>query len=312
MRTAATNAWQQLPLHRLASRQTPPDILGQYAWLLEADVAMTWMGWFIDGLVDRKRYIATQDLGYAHLYAKVQEELRERDSILPIDELRKAAAALSEFAWEDILRRRNASRRAIPESARRELWFTAEPSPRCYLCGYLFTIQARDRYLDRGKARGLTKADLPLLVDFTRPRGLVPRDMAVEVDHTAAVAAGGGNQLENLRLACGWCNRTKGARDRLYDAPATCAGTITLRALGAVSIPQPLWVLRVVATRSRCEHSSGCSAKLESHELFLAPRNLRGELNPINCAVYCAEHDPWVTDRYVGHSSVPRRGWRGA
>jgi hypothetical protein len=298
----AVNGWQEESLRRFSYRQIPSDVLGSHAWLLEADTRITWTSWFVDGLIDRTRYIRNRALKYAQLYVEMQQQLRDLYPSLPVDEVRMAASALSDLAWEDISRRRDIARTTLSRLEREELWFSAEPNPRCYLCGYLFTPQARDRYLERGAAPRLEVEDLPLLVDFTRPRGLRVRDVAIEIDHVTAVAAGGPSHPSNLRLACGWCNRVKGDRATLYAAPATFAGAIHVRDLGLVSVPQPLWVLRIVATRGRCEHPGGCSATLQSHELFVAPRNLDGMLNPVNFRIYCAEHDPWSTMRFVGRN----------
>lgn len=304
---AASNGWREQSLRQFSHRQMPPDVLGSHAWLLEADARMTWTSWFVDGLIDRSRYVHNRRLGYPQLYVEIQRQLRDQNPDLPVDEVRMAASALSELAWEDIVRRRDIGRSSPSRSDREELWFAAEPHPRCYLCGYPFTARARDRYLERRAARPLTPEDLPLLVDFTRPRGMVTRDLGVEIDHVTAVSAGGRSYLANLRLACGWCNMVKGDRGTLYDAPATFAGTMRIRDLGLVSLPQPLWVLRIVATRGRCEHPSGCSATLQSHELYVAPRNLDGMLNPANCRIYCSNHDPWATIRFIGRDTMPRR-----
>jgi hypothetical protein len=43
--------------------------------------------------------------------------------------------------------------------------------------------------------------------------GACPPGTLLEVDHVLAVAAGGGNDMDNLVTACEGCNRGKGARD---------------------------------------------------------------------------------------------------
>lgn len=37
-----------------------------------------------------------------------------------------------------------------------------------------------------------------------------------EIDHKTPRSKGGGDNIENLQLLCGWCNRTKGNRDMVY------------------------------------------------------------------------------------------------
>jgi len=304
---AVLNVWREQSLRGLSHRQIPSSVLGPHAWLLEADARLTWTSWYVDGLVDRSRYVYDRSLGYSRLYAEMQGQLHDQNPGLPVDEVRMAASALSELAWEDIVKRRDIARGSLSKSDREELWYAAEPDPRCYLCGYLFTPLARDRYLERRSARSVTLEDLPLLVDFTRPRGLVVRDLAVEVDHVTAVSAGGRSYLGNLQLACGWCNKVKSNLETLYDVPATFAGAMPVHGLGIVSLPRPLWVLRIVATRGRCEYSKGCSATLQDNELYIAPYNLNGMLNPVNCRIYCQEHDPWSTIRFIGRDAMQGR-----
>jgi hypothetical protein len=307
IRVASNDSWNESPLRRLAQHQVPSDLLGRQSWLLEADARMTWANWYIDGLINQTRYVQNDHLGYASLYTEIRQQLVEQDPLTPIDEISNAATAISELAWENISRRREVMRRRISLETREQLWFASEPSPRCYLCGYLFSALARDRYLRRDGSHRAVTWELPLVVDFTRSRGLVTRDLTIEIDHVTPVASGGETHIANLRLACGWCNRTKGSRGNLYDAPAATADVIQVRDIGNVSIPQPLWILRVVATRGRCEHPSGCTATLMDHELFVTPRNLDGTLNPVNCLVYCKVHDPWAIVRYVGRDVFSRK-----
>ncbi|MFF9429399.1 HNH endonuclease [Streptomyces sp. NPDC014746] len=171
-----------------------------------------------------------------------------------------------------------------------------QPEPRCYLCGFLFGSHARDRFLGESKEYPPPLA----LVDFTRPRGERSAQLCIEVDHVIPVAEGGQTVVENLRLACGWCNSTKNRYTNIYDATPWSGGIFQHPALGAVTRPQPLWVLRTIATRRRCEFPDGCPAKVENSELFAGPRNANGALTPVNLAVYCEQHDPWRLDRWVG------------
>ncbi|MFC7870788.1 HNH endonuclease [[Kitasatospora] papulosa] len=124
--------------------------------------------------------------------------------------------------------------------------------------------------------------------------------LCVEVDHVVPVAEGGATAVDNLRLACGWCNSVKNRYTNIYDTIPWSAGILSHPALGPVTRPQPLWVLRTVATRRRCEFAEGCTARIEGAELFAGPRNQGGALTPVNVAVYCEQHDPWHLDRWIG------------
>lgn len=300
-RDAGDDAWREEPLRKLASLQVPREVLGPKGWLLESDIRLTWIDWFIDSLVDRASFVHDDTLTYAHMYDTLQKQLKRTYPISDPDEVRGAAAVLSELAWEDIRRRRERRRQPVAQVARQELWFAAEPDPRCYLCGYKFKPQARDQILGRRTIEKPSEdAELPLLVDFTRPRGLVARDLRAEVDHIRPVWSGGTSSTENLRLACGWCNKVKSSFRSLYDSTARFAGTIRPERSRTISQPQPLWILRLVATRGRCEHLGGCGAGLSTNELFVAPRAQDGALNPVSAYVFCGQHDPWSTSRFVG------------
>jgi hypothetical protein len=290
------DAWDETSLRDLALVQIPSDIMGSRRWLLESDVRLTWTRWFIDGLTDRSRYIRDRSRNYAQLYSEILGALRLQHPTDPIDEVQAVAGVLSNFAWDEVSRMRQAGRRTIKQSVKEDLWFAAEPDPRCYLCGYGFSDFARDRFLGRSEKLSI---GLPLLVDFTRPRGLNLRDLLIEVDHVSPVAGGGDTTYANLRLACGWCNRVKSNKRSILDAPASSSSRLVRTTIGHISVPQPLWVLRIVATRGRCEDPSGCAASLSTHELFVASRSAVGALNPANAIVACQEHDPWAASRWV-------------
>ncbi|MET8827686.1 HNH endonuclease signature motif containing protein [Streptomyces sp. NPDC004610] len=206
-------------------------------------------------------------------------------------------------AWREIEFRQIIARQRISRRVREEIWFS-ESRPRCYLCGYPFSRTARDRFLSIPNAPDIRPA---LAVDFVRPRGLKAVDLLPQVDHVRPVAIGGETSLENLRLACGWCNRKKSSHIEIYAAPSAYAGTFTHSTLGTVSVPRPLWVVRLTKMRGRCEDPSGCTARIENAELFVAPRRLSGAINPTNCAVYCSEHDPWRNERFVGSAAYQQK-----
>lgn len=294
---AAQDAWDEGALRQLSNRNIPTEVLGTHAWLLQADARLTWANWFVEGLIDRSEYINDESLKYANLYEAVKIELRLRHHLAPQDELNSVASQVADLAWTDITSRRKSSRGHINQEMREELWFSAEPEPRCYLCGYLFDGFARDKYLKRAST---LRPGLPGLVDLVRPRGLQLRDLQIEIDHVRPVSAGGRGTIENLRLACGWCNSVKSNRYSLYASSSTSKLELRTKDLGRVVLPQPMWVLRMVATRGRCEASSGCDARLDSHELFLTPANTTGVLNPANAFVCCKKHDPWAASRLVG------------
>ncbi|AWG98511.1 HNH endonuclease signature motif containing protein [Rhodococcus ruber] len=297
-------SWHTDPLRAISGHNIPRDFLGPQAWLLEADIKTAWTNWYIDSLINVAAYTHDENKGYAHLYYEIRSALIARYASIPSDELRDVATQLTEISWGIIEQRRRKGRNAIALDLKEKLWFSAEPNPRCYLCGFLFGDTARDKFLSRETGGTLKEIEPPLLVDFTRPRS-TSRDQLIEIDHVSSVARGGSSDESNLKLACGWCNKTKGARSSIYDVGTGSLPPILINGLGWVNPPAPFWVLRLVALRGRCEYPGGCRARLENSELVIAPRYTEGSLNPANCAVYCDEHDPWRLVRMIG--LIPQR-----
>ncbi len=293
---SSSNAWSSEQLRSLALLAVPDAALGVSGWLLRADAALTWGRWLLESIVDPAPYMMYDDErhSYATIYAAVRAIVQAEATELADEAIKSLARSMARAAWDEIRFQRSRARRALTRTVRNQVWLAAEPEPRCHLCGYAFDGAAKDRYFGRASRR-----ELPLLVDFTRPRGRNPRDLTAEVDHVRPVATGGGGDLDNLRLACGWCNRTKWFYDHLYAVPTWRPATVQHPVLGPVSVPQPLWVVRHVSAVGRCEQP-GCAGRLATHELFVAPRRLSGALTPTNIAVWCIDHDPWSTERFIG------------
>jgi len=293
---SSSNAWSGKQVRALSEIAVPESALGASGWLLRADAALMWGRWLLASIVDPAAYVAQDDErhSFAALYAAVSNFVAEESDGLDDDAAKSLARLLAKAAWDEIQFQRSRSRRLLTRQIKDQVWSAAEPEPRCHLCGYLFDNAAKERYFGRP-----APTYLPLLVDFTRPRGRNLRDLTAEVDHVRPVAAGGADELDNLRLACGWCNRAKWSLDHLYAAPAWRPAAVRHPRLGFVSVPRPLWVVRFVSAVGRCEHP-GCEAGVTSHELFVAPRRSGGALTPTNIAVWCADHDPWSTERFIG------------
>ncbi|MFJ9775579.1 HNH endonuclease [Kitasatospora sp. NPDC101157] len=292
----ADDNWSDCTVKHLANHAIPEGMLGDRGWLLRGDAAVTWGRWFVESIVDLAPYVAESERNIGHLHRAVLRHFEQMAPTSPKDERQEYAKPLTRFAWQIVLSRRSRVREPINAALREAIWSDSQPDPRCYLCGYQFTSQARDKFL--GLSREVPP--VPRFVDFTRPRGLRSPHLQIEVDHVIPVADGGQTGIENLRLACGWCNSTKNRFSNIYDSAQWFYGAFSHPLLGPVTIPQPLWILRTVATRKRCEFSAGCSARIENSELFGGPRNEFGALSPSNIAVYCPEHDPWKDKRWVG------------
>ncbi|MFI1502092.1 HNH endonuclease [Streptomyces platensis] len=296
IKRALDSNWSDEALRSLSKHVVPEVVSGNHGWLLRGDLSTVWGRWFIESLVDLAPYELDTERSIGHLHLPILEYFNAVSPQVPLDERKKYARVLTRFAWQLVLARRGRRRVAIGIALREELWTMGQPEPRCYLCGFLFGDHARDKFL--GVAKELPPN--PPLVDFTRPRGTRASQLCIEVDHVIPVAEGGKTTVENLRLACGWCNSVKNRYTNIYDTIPWSVGIFQHQSLGPVTQPQPLWVLRTVATRRRCEFPDGCTARIEDGELFAGPRNINGALTPVNLAVYCEGHDPWCIDRWIG------------
>ena len=99
-------------------------------------------------------------------------------------------------------------------------------------------------------------------------------------------------------MACGWCNRHKGAFSSVYDQ-ALSPSNLKNPSRRQISVPRPFWVVRLLATRRRCEFQGGCDCTSDETELTVMLRNRSGAANPTNLIVICREHDEMKEARYV-------------
>ncbi len=219
------------------------------------------------------------------------------------DDLRRRALTerITDHIYPEIERLRTGNARDTANKVVRMSLLAERTPARCYLCGFAFSEEARDAFL---RVNGRDAPVLPLLVDVFRPR-LKLRDISIEVEHVVPVAASGHGQ-DNLRLACGWCNKHKSSRVSLYEAPFM-APRVVRYAVGPHELhelPNPFWSIRILALRGRCQHQEGCARTAKDAELFLTLADWAGSPNPTNLLVHCEEHDPLVLYRMRDRAEV--------
>ncbi len=298
-----SSLWRMADLVAMSSRPPPDAMLPHNEPMLRADAYAIWFRWFVEGLCNPLRYVEDETKTIIDVLSDV---LARVDAVYPgepRDERIAFGQKISRRIMLEVERHRQLKRVGASPSIKRDLVDTAGGEPRCWICGFKFSAPALDRFLKRRKGIEL---ELPQFVDVFRPRGIVPRDIGIEVEHIVPVAAGGGGKA-NLALACGWCNKSKGARTSIYDADGRPPRSAY--ALGAAvwhELPHPFWTVRILATRARCEHSDGCNATVKNAELFIAPGDPRGAPNPSNLHVYCAEHDPYAAHRFFSREAAKR------
>ncbi len=296
--------WDERSVRELAARTAPAGLGGSADWLIRGDAHSLWARWFLESLTDPQPFVSGQR-HYAHLFKQVREAIREIAGAVPLDEQVSISRALSDLLWHEVERSIVGRRRPIDRETKLTLW---ELHPRCWICGAAFSEWAQARFL--GEA-GPEESPTPSFIDFYKPRGVSARDLRIEVEHVHPHSSGGTDGLENLRLACGWCNQAKSSHRLLYDSPAD-PRPFKHPDLGVVGVPHPFWVVRFLATRRRCEHPSGCDRRTDSSELTIAPRIRAGSPNPANLMVCCHSHDPIGDARLVAARYFARSRQDGA
>lgn len=293
--------WEEEAIRRLAALVIPDGLEATMSWLIDADAKALRARWFLESLVDPSSSAASPDsLSYPHIYNLILAAVRKRAPDLLPDEQKRVARRLG-----SLFRKLAESRVRSPRSGfgRETKLLLRELYDGCWICGARFPEWADALFL--GREPRATPTGLSY-VDFLKPRGLKDHDLRIEVEHVRPLALGGGNDEENLRLSCGWCNRVKSANQLLFDSQGTCT-RFEHPTLGFVSLPRSFWVVRILGVRGRCEHSDGCDATSKTHELTVAPRHESGSPNPSNLMVVCLEHDPLRTSRLIPASEFSRR-----
>nr|WP_082994142.1 HNH endonuclease signature motif containing protein [Mycobacterium gordonae] len=260
--------------------------------LIHADLALNDALWRLLSLVDPFRIDEPRRYRYATIFSKVRKKIAG-EYALPVDEADELAKPIASFLCDYSFHLKRRSRHPIDKATRAELLDLVDPA-RCWYCGAEFGASSVDAFLT---AKPFV-SELPRYLDFVTQRGRIPRDFQIEVDHVVPVVAGGRSDIDNLRLACGWCNASKRDHQSLYDAQSRPSIYVHPRA-GEWLLPAKFWVIRVIGTRRRCEWPNGCQVTPESGRLFVAPQTIDGSMTPGNLGCYCREHDPIGDVRWV-------------
>lgn len=279
-------------------------MMGDQIPLLRGDQYRLWLRWFLEGLISPQLIAIDSTQGRLEIFAAVVKRIDQLYPVIEPDRRKRLAQAITihVLATVNTIRAKKARDYATP--ATKLSLLAASTTPRCYICGYAFSKEARDAFL---KVKGRQPIQCPPLVDVLMPRGLVERDEGIEIEHVVPVASGGSGQA-NLRLACGWCNKYKSNRISIYEssflAPLTTAYRIGKRQLN--ELPVPFWVIRLLALRGKCQHLAGCNHTAKTSQLFIALSDWTGSPNPTNLMVYCEDHDPIRIDRQQSRTYVQK------
>lgn len=285
--------WDVQCLSSIANQRVPDFIMSGRGSLLRGDIHILWTQWFIESICDPETF-ANSDQGYAHIVKAVQQRLSLIFTGVSESERNALVKYIARLLDKEVQRRKTRRRISPTLDTRRFLWDISGSEPRCWICGYRFTQWAENKFL---RCNSSTEPPLPQFIDYMTLHGLTKRDISIEIDHAVPFSKGG-NEEDNLRLACGWCNSHKGEHMSLYAVTAKLR-TLKHPKLGKKTIPHPFWVVRLLSIRRRCEHEGGCDKTVDNADLMVVPRHPEGAMNPTNLRVTCAEHDPLGSSRLV-------------
>lgn len=285
--------WDIQSLSNIANQRVPDFIMSGRGTLLRADIHILWTQWFVESICDPEIF-ADSHLGYAYIVNIVQKTIPSIFPGIPEQERNELTKYLARLVEKEVKRRKSRKRISVSLETRKLLWDICVPEPRCWICGYKFTKWAENKFLGYTNHK---EAPLPQFVDYMTLHGLTEHDISVEVDHTLPFSKGG-NEEDNLSLACGWCNSHKGDRISLYDV-AVKPRKLEHPKLKKQSIPHSFWVVRLLSVRRCCEYEGGCDKTVDNAQLSIIPRHPEGAMNPTNLRVTCSEHDPLGSNRFV-------------
>lgn len=286
------NLWDKDELCSAAMAHEPENILGSNIAVLKADRSVISLSWFIESVYDYN--LANEEVTYAQVFNHVRRGLHNLGFDNNHSDYLDIAAKISRLCYSYICHNSNRRRKSVTKSLKMDLLESCNNKPQCWICGHKFCSDAINKFL--GKPYNIT---LPSSVDMYFPSGLSERDYFIEVEHKKPFSSGGADldDLSNIALSCGFCNRHKWKFISLYDVSRSLRGYLHPR-LGVVSIPQPYWAIRLLALSEKCSEPQ-CAAKKTNSRLYIDMKNPLGSMSPTNLRVVCRRHRKNAGDRVV-------------
>lgn len=287
------SCWNIQSLSGIGNQRVPDFVMSGRGLLLRADINILWTQWFIESICDPEIF-ANSDRGYAYIFQTVHERIPYIFAGTSEGERKKLTKYVARLVDKEVQRRKNRKRNFICLESKKMLWDIYGPEHRCWICGYKFTKWAKNKFIGENN---YGESPLPQFIDYITLHGLTQRDISVELDHVVPFSKGG-NEEDNLRLACGWCNSHKGNWISLYDVPVK-PHVVEHPKLGKQSIPHPFWIIRLLSIRRGCEYEYGCDRTVDNSQLTVVYKNPSGSMNPTNLRITCFDHDPIGSDRLI-------------
>lgn len=295
------SSWDYSAVKKLSGRTLPEVFLGDQQSILRGDQYRLWLRWFLEGLVSPLAIARNGTLQRLELFAAVLKRIEALYPLVDLPRRKELTDRITDHLFADVERLRSPVKRDHADMSTKSALLLERDPPRCYICGHPFSQAAQDALLRKKMREEVVR---PKLVDVFRPR-LIDRDVSIEIEHVVPVAHGGRGQ-ENLRLACGWCNKHKSSKISLYEAshvPPQVSG-FRLGPYEIHELPHPFWTIRILALRGRCHHPAGCDHTAGSAEMFVSLIDWGGSPNPMNMIVFCQHHDPMAAARFHAASAV--------
>lgn len=287
-------SWQISSLSSIAGLRVPDFITGRQDSILRADINTLWTQWFLESICDPEKFVDNYP-GYAHIIHAVKIEVPSLFGNIEPGKHGEITKQISRLIEKEISRRQKRKRIAFDSKIKDSLWDIYGPEPRCWICGHKFSNWAINKFLKRSSGDEIPQ---PQFIDYLKPSGLIRRDFQMEIDHVFPFSDGGDEGIDNLRLACGWCNAYKSDRLSIYDVAAR-PPVIYHPRLGRVTVPHPFWTVRLLSLHRRCEYEGGCDKTVDNSELTVTSKHQAGALNPINLRITCLEHDHLGSERFI-------------
>lgn len=277
------NIWCNKTQNDLSHMLFPDSFLGPRRDLLKGDMYREWGRWFIEQFIDEK-YL-TNGTSYVEVLSDVYNIICQ---IVGWSYDEKSKREISGIISQYVINRvkyclkDSVKRRKISLSEKKELLYVLGENPRCWMTGMQFSEQAHDVFLGNKDC----VIPLPLYVDKYMPIGLNSRHLRIEIDHLYPFSLGGGDEIDNYRLICGWANIVKSSQTSIYGK-----GTLFKKELSTyLNVNNYYWSLRAIGLRRKCECNT-CKNSLDNSQLTISSFHGSGKLiNPISMKVYCYEH----------------------
>ncbi|WMU73475.1 HNH endonuclease [Enterobacter bugandensis] len=292
-----SQVWDPLAIAYQSNIIPPDDVFLGGTSLLKNDINLQWLAWFCESLCNLDECSSVTDP------YKVFSLVRRGLISVEVDESDPSffhlCDVISKFMFNRINNLNGRLRQHINKQLKIDLIESSNGHPRCWICKSEFKQDAIDIFLG-----GKKEIILPEYVDYMMPRGLIDRDLKIEVEHKLPFSKGGGDidSLENIALSCGWCNRYKSNFISIYDVGRNLK-TYKNASFTGFSIPEPYWIIRKLALATQCSHKK-CSLG-RNNQLYIDLINPRGAANPINLQVVCKKH---VHDYHT--RLVPRENYK--